>query len=200
MCITIGHSGRCHHLSGSSYSNGASSATRFFGFGRGPPLRKFQFLIFGSLLEIPTARFTISSPMVFLSLPRRSCSSKSRFLVTLMPSWWISHLLPSVLPFRVPVANFFMVWFDRRSLMTASLKPVSPASCHFCTVGHPPASCGQFLLRSTISWGPNFSEDVSLASCQCCTAGHLPTGGIQFFPGSTISSGQFRWLPVAPCS
>jgi hypothetical protein len=57
-----------------------------------------------------------------------------------------------------------------------------------------------FIPRSTLSLGPNFSQEVSLAPCHCCTAGHLPAGDSQLLPGSTITSGQFLWLSKSPCS
>jgi hypothetical protein len=86
----------------------------FFRFGGDQPLYKVQFLMFCNPLDIPVACFTNSSPKAFLSnllvvlsLPSYSCCLKSQFLVPVVPSWNISYLLPSVHPFRVPLANLF---------------------------------------------------------------------------------------------
>lgn len=76
-------------------------------------------------------------------------------------------------------------------VLVVSLVIMSPAPCHFCTVGHLPASCGQFLPQFTVSLCANFAEDISRAPCHCYMTGHLPAGGIQLLLESTISSGQF---------
>lgn len=49
-----------------------------------------------------------------------------------------------------------------------SLKPASLALCHLCTSDHLSVCSGQFVRRSTISFGPNFREEFSLAPCHCC--------------------------------
>lgn len=64
---TVGHnpwSSWRSHISGFSYTNAGSRV--FFHFGGCQPLHEVQFLIFCNPLEISTARFMISSPMVFL--------------------------------------------------------------------------------------------------------------------------------------
>jgi hypothetical protein len=43
-------------------------------------------------------------------------------------------------------------------VLVVSLAIMSPASCHFCTVGHLSACDGQFLPRSTVSLDPNFPD------------------------------------------
>jgi hypothetical protein len=60
--------------------------------------------------------------------------------------------------------------------------------------------CGQFLLWSTISLGPEFCEDFYRVPCHYCMTGHLPAGGSQLPSGSTVSSAQFLWLLALPCS
>jgi hypothetical protein len=65
--------------------------------------------------------FAISSPFPLLRvllhshlLSSRSWSSKSRFLVSLVPSWRISCLHLGVHPFWVPLVEWFLVRFFRR--------------------------------------------------------------------------------------
>jgi hypothetical protein len=87
----------------------------------------------------------------------------------------------------IPDRPFFPGSFCH-NVLVVSPTIVSPVPCYLCTVGHPPAGCGQFLSRSTISLGPNFPEDVSLAPCHCCTTEHFSAGGSQLPSESTIRS------------
>jgi hypothetical protein len=80
-------SGRCPHLSGSSYANAASRF--FFRFGGD---RHSILLIFCNPLDIPAARFTNSSPKASMSNPsdilsilRCNCRLISGFFISLLP-------------------------------------------------------------------------------------------------------------------
>jgi hypothetical protein len=70
-----------------------------FPFWRGLPLRMDLFLIFPNPLEIPTVRFTISSPMVFQQILVVSFSFP-RYSGGLPPSPYI-RLLPRICCFRL---------------------------------------------------------------------------------------------------
>jgi hypothetical protein len=136
-----------------------------------------------------------------LLILRSSCCLVPGFFICLQPRS-CCHRLQSLMPLlhSGPFQRLFACFLYHTVLVVSSLVILSPVPCNFCTVGHPLAGCGQFLLQSTNSLGLDFPDDVSLTPCHCYMTGHLPAGSSQLPLGSTISSGQFLSLSASPCS
>jgi hypothetical protein len=156
---------------------------------------KISFRVFLLIPPLPRCDFILSSSLrcrPLLSSPSSDLAAVCRR----------GPLVPCRLPCATVVSSRASVpsCFLCDIVFVLFLTPVSLAPWHLCTKDNLPAGCGQSLLRSTISLGPNFPEDVPLAPCHCCTVGHLPADGNQLPPGSRNSSAQFLWFSAPPCS
>jgi hypothetical protein len=148
------------------------------------------------LTEGSTLRFMISSMRAFLkilpdilSLPRRSCSFKSRSLIPQPPYGCAQCLFPNIRPFWVPCTTLFLPGPWRRAGMATWFIPLraaanffqDPPSLWVCWPRRPTARCWSPCRFFSAMTG--FTAASYLATSSCSATDFISSGFASIFSG-----------------
>jgi hypothetical protein len=161
-----------------------------FPFQRGRPLHSVQSLTFRKPLEIPAARFTISSSRAFLNVLLRSCCLRPRALIPLSHSGCARWLLLNVRLFSVPGVTLFLPCPWRVSLTPCH--PLRAAANFFRDPSlrwvrsfgwprHPATRCRP--LCRFFSAPKRFTAASSVGTSSCNATDFISSGYISIFSG-----------------